>query len=114
RQRVERNRSRAATAFPGARLVPFIGKKTFQRNEQKGTEAPLRLVRRAEIILFEALGEESLNEVFRIVGAVSQPANERVERIPIRLAELFQGVARPGRVTAPGGQHDAPVRRAKM
>src|SRR6185369_425750 len=32
RQRIERNRSTAATAFPGARLVPFIGQKTFQRD----------------------------------------------------------------------------------
>src|SRR6185436_4373431 len=52
-QRVERNKRRASAAFQGLRFVPFVRQKALERDEEEGTEASLRLICRAQVILFE-------------------------------------------------------------
>src|SRR5262249_2887277 len=62
---------------------------------------------RQEVFLQEA-DEEFLRQVLGILGGMATAADEGVERIPVRLAQLLQRLSRLGRGAVARRQHQAP------
>lgn len=58
---------------------------------EERAEATLALIGGGDHSLFEQAGEVRLGQVLRIVQVVALAADERVNRVPVRPAELGQG-----------------------
>ena len=106
---------RAAAAFLRLRFVPFVREKMLHRREQERAEAALRAVHAREPVLREQAREKFLREILRVVRRMPLPPHERVERIPIRLAQARKRVARArGIAAALRVQHETPVRLGEL
>src|SRR5262249_13042850 len=83
-----------------------------RRGEERAKSSPRR-IGVVEIVLLEHARKKLLREIPRLVGAVSLPANERVDRIPVRLAEAGERLGGSIAALLAGRQHQAPARRQK-
>lgn len=59
------------------------------------------------------MGEKGLRQILGILGAGPRSPHERVQRIPVGAAELFERFQPLSGVGRMGDQNDAPVRRGK-
>src|SRR5947207_12978280 len=84
----------------------------LHRREQERPEPPAFAPGRGDIVLLEEPREKVLCEVLRPLCVVAAPADECIERIPIRLAEPFQRRATVLRTLRRAGD-DAPPRGKK-
>ena len=63
----------------------------------------------AKIVLFEQSEKEFLDQVLGGIAIVTFASHERIQRIPVRLAQGRQGLAGFGRRTVDGGEDEAPL-----
>ena len=64
----------------------------------------------AQVVILKKSKEEPLNKVLGPVVIVPLTAHERIQRIPVGLAECGKGFACFGATMAPGREDEAPVR----
>jgi hypothetical protein len=65
----------------------------LEREEsRKRAEPSARFLRRREIVLLDQPRENALREVARVFRCMAAAADERVERVPVRLTQLAERV----------------------
>src|SRR5688572_8371952 len=88
---VEGEMLHSAAAFLPGGLVEFVGEEMFQRGEKEGAELASFSTESFEVVLLEEALEECLHQVFSVFFRVTAPADIRIERVPVGLAQLGQG-----------------------
>jgi len=83
---IERNGNSSPATFQRLLAVPLIGKEMFDRSQQERTEPATVAVGIFEVVLLDQPGEKLLCQVLGFVRIVTVSANERVHRMPVRLA----------------------------
>jgi len=110
---VERQRRGGAAALVRLLPVPLVGGIVLQRGEQERAETPALAIRRLDVVLFEQLGEEPLNQVFGLLLRIPAPAQVGVQRVPVRLAQVGERRARVGVLRIARGDDQCPLRSFK-
>src|ERR1039458_4897636 len=106
----QREDLRAAAAFLGAGLCPFVGQEMLERREQERAEASARRVGPSDGVVRQQPRKELLREVLRFLPRISRPPDIGIEGMPISLAERLQRGPGAGRVAMAGGQYDRTMR----
>ena len=110
-QGVDRDHGPAAAAFDGPLPVVVPGQVVGAAGHQERAKpSPLRL-QPAEVVAFQQLGEEALDEVLRGLGVVPLAPDEGIEGIPVVAAKSFQRRAGLGRIGVAGREDPAPAGR---
>ena len=96
--------------------IPLIGHVVLERREQPRAEPAPGGIGDRDLVLLQQPGEEALRHVLRIFRREALAPDEGIERAPVELAELRQGLAclrpralaRSEHQTPPGGDEPAP------
>ena len=105
RREVKRDRCAATTTFLRLCLVPFLGQEVLERSDQKRSKSPTFGIGIREIVFFQQPLEERLRQVLRFVDVSDATPDVRIERRPVRPAQLFKCSIRLGVTTLSGGEH---------
>src|SRR5262249_40187830 len=107
----QRNELETAAAFLGLAASPFIGEEMLERSQQEGAEFALFWIDGPKVILLQQPSEEFLGQILGFVGLIAASANESVQGVPIRAAQVFQRRIDLGRTALARSQHDCPMSR---
>ena len=105
----ERYQDGAASALSGAGLIPGVGQEVLHGSEQERAELALRAVDASQVAAGNQPRKELLCQVLRVGCAKAVPPYERVEWIPVGLAECFQRAARPRVIAVTRAENQAPT-----
>ena len=106
---VQRKHALPAAAFLRLRFVPFVGHEMFHGREQKGAEPSALPVGLGHPVSLQQAGEELLRQILGIGRRAAATAGVGIERIPVGLAQVSQGVVGARGVAVPGRQHHRPM-----
>ena len=104
---VDRHDGLAAAALEPPLVIVAVGQVVRARGHQERAEPPLAPVDRGQALSLQQSGEEALDEILGRFRVVPPSADERIERVPVRPAELGQRVARPARIDRPPSRSDS-------
>src|SRR5205814_2042531 len=104
----------ASAALECGGALMFVREEVLEGRQEKRAESTRLRVRPGHKTTFQQIGEESLRQVLRVRGRMPESAEERIERIPIGAAKLFQSGPSAGLTAISGGQHYAPVRGGEL
>src|SRR5881394_2156573 len=90
-----------------------MAEKVLKGGQQKRAKSPPLPSRMAQSIFLEELCEKFLRQILCVLWPVSLSPHKRVERMPVRAAQLFQRFGRIRRVIVTRFQHHAPMRGRK-
>ena len=71
-------------------MIVLVRKIALHRCQEKRPESATLPVRHFQKVLLNQQGEETLGEVLGLIAVMAAPANERIDRIPVGFAQLFQ------------------------
>ena len=107
------NAVRSAPALQGPAPLVMVGQEVAAVGPQEGAEAAPALVGRGQNTRLQQSSEVILGQVEGVVGAMPLATNERIDRIPVRPAQLGERGPRLGRSGVDRVSHPAPVGRGK-
>src|SRR5262249_10425771 len=113
RLRVERHERFLRSALARLASVELVGEEVPARRHEKRPEPAELGPDRFQIPAFDEPREVALCQVARLVRAVALAPDERVERIPVPLAEFFEGGSGFVALAAPRGENDVPASGSK-
>src|SRR5262249_5915103 len=87
---VEREEPSPAAALLGHGFLLLFGHEAGHRGEQERSKAAPLGISIGQVDLFQERGEEVLCQIAGVLGRAAAAAYECINRIPIRLAKLFQ------------------------
>jgi hypothetical protein len=93
------------------RAVALIGQEVLQRGQKERSKPPAQRLRLPDHLLVDELAEEALSKVFSAVVRNALAPKERVERIPVALAEIRESGVGVVATFLSGPQDETPVRR---
>ena len=90
-----------------------VAEKMFQRTQHETIETGRGLDLPGRRVFFQQPGEERLGEILGIFRFAPQKPDMRIDRVPVDLAQRFQGGRRFRRFRATSRTDETPVRRGK-
>src|SRR5262249_43501142 len=106
----QRNMNCAPASFLSSYSFMLVDEKSTDGRQQQRAKAALSRIGRVQVVLLQKPSKELLGQVLCVVWCVPSAPNERVDRWPITVAQLFHRFASMVRA---GRQHDAPMGRRK-
>src|SRR5262245_47894802 len=88
--RVPGNPDPIASALQRVSAFYGVGLKVLERREQKRPKSALIRRHATQRVFFDKMNKECLREIRGILMVASAPSRKRIQRIPIRLAQLGQ------------------------
>src|SRR5215475_6511104 len=111
-QFLQRNEPLSFSSLDRHGMARLVGKKILERHNEIRTKSPLLLADGIQIFALQQQREETLREIFCLLGANTLSPHEAKNRSPINAAELFERFLRRWRITL-CLEHHAPVRGSK-
>ena len=107
--RVERDMDQLSAALQGAAVAGVVAQQALEHGEQVGPQFSRVLAGGVQRVPGHQLLEKFLGQVLRVVRAAPAVAEERVNRIPVSLAQLFHRARRFLGVVALHRLHERPA-----
>ncbi len=110
---IDREHGKLSSAAGGGGTLPLVGQEVAAVGEQECAKPAPRRVGRGHRAVFEQVGKILLRQVEGLLETVPFAADVRVDRKPVRRAELGQGLTGTRLDHVAGRDHAAPSGRLK-